>query len=221
MLCLFSLILVLLIIGAIVNIRNTKIQSRHQTVFLYTAPLLHFYTPNGYSTVLVHLKVQYTSHYRTLALNVVQDPVADRLREREKQRERLLAQISDKQLYSLQRTASYSALLHTAPPVSAPFYVISASALGIAGLDDKGAQTLFEERYPSGTRARVEVEERIEAEYSALVAYLCAGERDRRMTLVQCDLELEFIVTWYFVSTSYRQTVQCIACTVLWFYSGP
>ena len=166
--------------------------------------MVAFLHTTGYSTVLV----QYTSHYRTLALNAVQDPVADRLRER------LLAQISDKQLYSLRRTASYSALLHTAPPVSAPFYVISASALGIAGLDDKGAQTLFEERYSSGTRARVEVEERIEAEYSALVANLCTGERDRRMTLVQCDLELEFNIHDTFIS--YRQTIQCIACTVFW-----
>ena len=158
--------------------------------------IVAFYTTD-YSIVLV----QYTSHYRTLALNAVQDPVVDRLREREKQRERIrdremrreriLAQHSDKQLYWLRRTASYSALLHTAPPVSAPFYVISTSALGIVGLVEEGALTLFEERYPSGTLDRMEVEERIEAEYSALVANLCAGERDRRMTLVQYDLELE------------------------------
>ena len=119
---------------------------------------------------------------------------ADRL-EREKKLDRLLAKISGKQLYSFRRTASYSVLLHTEPPVSAPFYVIAADAKGrIAGFDEENDMTLFEARYLSGSCARMELEEQIEAEYCTFVGNLCGDDKDRRMSLVLFDLELEFII---------------------------
>lgn len=110
------------------------------------------------------------------------------VRKRDREIKQLLTHTSGKRLYSLQRTATYTTLLHTAPPVSAPFYVLTASSVEIAGQkDDESALPLFEETYPSGTRERAEVETSIETEFAALVAQLCATERERRMHII-CNL---------------------------------
>lgn len=101
----------------------------------------------------------------------------DREKARERKIQREIAKFEGKQLYSLQRTASYSAQRHTAPPVSAPFYSIPMTLVD----SETSARTLFEAKYPYGTPSRAEAEARIENEYIALVANLCTVEKDNSM----------------------------------------
>ena len=130
-------------------------------VFILHAILLHGIMSLSRSRVIRCLKHRSfnTDIAHTGVQNVFSDETQERCiremkreleRPRDEWRQRLNERTLGKRLYAFRRNSIYSVLMHTPPPVSAPFYVKADDGAGQE--DEQSSLPLFEQRYPTHAR---------------------------------------------------------------------